>query len=1484
MNFAGELEIPSSVTYIGDHAFYLCNKFTSLTFEENSKLETIGDYAFAGGYRIEKRNHDSNYDGVYDANDYDTYDYSMQFTGELSIPNNVASIGNYAFYTCDDFTSLRFENGSKLDSIGNYAFSGYYDYFYFYDDNDNETKVDVVLPMKFTGDLSIPNSVSFIGEYAFRYCNFSGDIIIGDNSTTSRPLAIERYSFSDCSANGLKIGNNVTSIGDYAFAGSAEGVWDYNDNYSHDYYNVTTKSFTGELVISNSVTSIGKYAFYLCDKFSSIKFEENSKLETIGDYAFAGFVAENHYDDYINNNYDYNYIPYAMGFVGELVIPNSVTSIGNYAFYLCNNMTGLKFEENSNLETIGNYAFGGYSWNEYVFNTGFEGELVIPNSVVSIGDYAFYLCNNFYKLKFEDGSKLETIGSHAFAGYDWNGAIYMAFTGELIIPNSVTSIGNYAFEYCYDFTKLKFEENSKLQTIGSWTFAHCKGFSGELVIPKNVTSIKSYAFYNCEKITSLTFEEGSKLENIESSAFSNNKKLSTVTSPATEAPTLGNNVFSNISDSTRTLYYPEESILSYLEKGWFNYFPMPESMTLSGKCGDNLTWEVNTDDGILKIEGSGNMYDYDDSNNIAPWRNASNYLKELELGNGITSIGNYAFYYCDSIRGELNIPDGVTYIGDCAFAGYWNRSSNFTGELIIPNSVTSIGNNAFYYCDKFTSLTFEDNSQLETIGNNAFGSCNFTGELVIPNSVTSIGNDAFGNCNNFTSLSFEDNSQLETIGNSVFSSCYGFTGDLVIPSSVTSIGDNAFYNCNFTGELTIPNSVTSIGNAAFHYCNFIGELVIPGSVTFIGWDAFDGGDFDKITCLATTPADTYGQWYEDTYDENGDYVSTIYHEGPTPIFGLETTDMPMIYVPASAVNTYKSSWNSIYESYFYQDGYPTFIKSGGHNVVTNWHILENGQRRYRLPEETEDVIIAAPLTINDGSELKVNSIAIGTNGDLTLKEGGQLRCNNINSDIKVEKSIAAHSTSGNTTWTTISSPFAADINPSNVTNLTSGNYSLYRYDEPSAVWQNYKNSANNGFTTLEAGRGYIYSHSDNTTLTFNGKSKASNVTYELTNESEILSGFHLIGNPYTHNITMDNLETATCESDTLIITLSGSYWSSYNYILISSSDGEINEKYTMGATYELTGVSGKYLTVSFVKDGYTYGLSVTIKYKNGKTILSKSLSNSYGTHELLVFFTGTPKDILADGYYSLSNEGAWGVKYGEETEIKPCQGILVKATEAGYLKINSTVTATRGAKRNSISDVLAISVANNKYEDIAYISFNEGTGLDKIAHENENIPMVYIPGSEADYAVAMMDKDFEEIPVNFKAGIMGEYTISVSQKECGFSKLYLYDKVENKTINILKNDYTFFATSTEDPDRFVLKKVNDIVLDEFAYINNGNLIISNITGAATIDVYDVLGRNVLQSTCNDDEYQIAAEQFASGVYIVRKSDDNGVKTQKIVVE
>ena len=1125
-------------------------------------------------------------------------------------------------------------------------------------------------------------------------------------------------------------------------------------------------SFNNELKIPNSVTSIGQRAFDYCTNFTGLTFEENSNLQTIGDYAFAGYSS------------------YPMGFTGELKIPNSVTSIGDYAFYYCRNFTGLSFEENSNLETIGNYAF-------YCCD-GFTSELNIPNSVTSIGQYAFYRSYNFTGLSFEENSKLETIGNYAFAGYyyDQYNIIGMGFTGELNIPNSVISVGNYAFHLCNKFTSLSFEENSNLKTIGDHAFAGKYGyydnynmsFNNELKIPNSVTSIGNYAFYYCNKFTSLTFEENSKLE------------------------TIGDYAFASFSSS-----------------------PM-------------------------------------------------GFTGELKIPNSVTSIGQRAFDYCNkftSLTFEENSK--LQTIGDYAFAGYSSYPMGFTGNLIIPNSVTSIGNSAFYYCNKFTSLSFEENSNLETIGNYAFYYCyGFTGNLNIPNSVTSIGDYAFNYCNKFTGELNIPNS-VTSIGNSAFYYCYGFTGELNIPNSVTSIGDYAFYNCDGFTKLSFEKNskLQNIGSNAFYSCDRLaGELIIPNSVTSIGQYAFYYCPFNKVICYSTTPASFTG--------ENN-------------IFSTK------IYVPAIAVDSYKSEWYQD-ASRIFVDGLPTFINNGSINDVNNWYVLENGSQVSRLPNANEEIAINAALTINDGEMLNVKSLGYCQNGDLTLKEGGQLKCNKHYSDIKVEKNIEAHNTE-TTTWTTISSPLASVMNPAEITNFTSGNYDLYRYNEPNALWENYKNSASNGFTSFDRGRGYIYSNSADTKLTFEGKSDgATSVSYELTKDSEKLPGFHLIGNPYTHNITIDNLE-ATIDVEVeveqlyqrLTIELRDSYgdgWDSDIAALqIISNDGTINQSYTLtegySATYELE-ISYKPIIIKWKRGNNDNEDSFVIKNENGETILSYGTNTLNNIADGSVLYESTTittekQNILAEGYYSLSNEGAWGVKYGEETEIKPCQGILVKTTEAGNLYINSEAPQTRSAKR-SVSNFLAISVANSKYEDKAYISFNEGVGLDKIAHENENIPMIYIPGNDADYAIAIKDKNFNEIPIYFEAGGMGEYTISVSQTECGFDRLYLYDKAEGKTINILKRDYTFFATSSDFPDRFVLKTVNDEVLEDFTYINNGNLIIENIVGKANIEIFDVLGRNVMQNNCSDDEYEIATERFSAGVYIIRKTDDNGTKTQKVVID
>ena len=197
-------------------------------------------------------------------------------------------------------------------------------------------------------------------------------------------------------------------------------------------------------------------------------------------------------------------------------------------------------------------------------------------------------------------------------------------------------------------------------------------------------------------------------------------------------------------------------------------------------------------------------------------------------GKPLTSIGDYAFAYCDSLT-SVTILDSVTSIGNRAFFGCEKLTS-----ITIPDSVTSIGELAFYFCTNLASIT-------------------------IPNSVTSIGYDAFydtawydnqldglvyagkvaytykGEMPENTSLIIKDGTK--SIGDYAFENCGSLTR-VTIPDSVTSIGNYAFYYCRNLSSITIPDSVTSIGDYAFLNCTSLTSITIPNSVTSIGWGAF----------------------------------------------------------------------------------------------------------------------------------------------------------------------------------------------------------------------------------------------------------------------------------------------------------------------------------------------------------------------------------------------------------------------------------------------------------------------------------------------------------------------------------------------------------------------------------------------------------------------------------------------------------------------
>ena len=282
----------------------------------------------------------------------------------------------------------------------------------------------------------------------------------------------------------------------------------------------------------------------------------------------------------------------------------------------------------------------------------------------------------------------------------------------------------------------------------------------------------------------------------------------------------------------------------------------------SGTCGakgSNLTWRLDSE-GVLTISGSGDMHDYVFSG--APWYGSRSRVKSAVIAEGVTSIGDSAFYDCTSLT-SVTIPGSVTSIGVQAFCNCRSLTS-----VTIPDSVTSIGAGAFERCESLTSVAIPDS--VTSIGKCAFQDCISLTSVTIPNSVTSIGDDAFSGCRSLTSVTIPNS--VTSIGDGAFASCTSLTGIWVtkgnshyssnasgvlfskdkttlvqcpgtlaactIPHSVTSIVGYAFAGCASLTSVTIPNSVTSIGGCAFNSCLSLTSVTIPNSVTSISADAF----------------------------------------------------------------------------------------------------------------------------------------------------------------------------------------------------------------------------------------------------------------------------------------------------------------------------------------------------------------------------------------------------------------------------------------------------------------------------------------------------------------------------------------------------------------------------------------------------------------------------------------------------------------------
>ena len=432
---------------------------------------------------------------------------------------------------------------------------------------------------------------------------------------------------------------------------------------------------------------------------------------------------------------------------------------------------------------------------------------------------------------------------------DEYGALYTADGLKLIKgPDDETSytikqgtviIGDDAFWRCTSLQSINIP--GSVTSIGYSAFLGCKSLKS-INIPDSVTSIGKRVFNMCESLIKVDifnknyYTQDNMLISSQGVVLSCWSKADNIVLPDS-VTSIGDRAFSGC-ESLQSINIPDS--VTSIGDGAFN------------RCGSQLKVDIcnkkyYTQDHIL-ISSQGIV--------LSCWSKAEN----IVLPDSVTSIGNSAFAYCESLQ-SINIPSSVTSIGDGAFGGctslqYIDLSDGLTSigdeafsgceslqSINIPGSVTSIGGGAFNRCESLIKIDIcnknyytQDNMLISSQG--IVVSCwSKAYNIVLPDRVTSIGDEAFKWCKSLQSINIPDS--VTSIGDEAFKWCESLQS-INIPDSVTSIGKMAFVLCKSLQSINIPGSVTSIGDGAFALCKSLQSINIPGSVTSIGYGAFEG--------------------------------------------------------------------------------------------------------------------------------------------------------------------------------------------------------------------------------------------------------------------------------------------------------------------------------------------------------------------------------------------------------------------------------------------------------------------------------------------------------------------------------------------------------------------------------------------------------------------------------------------------------------------
>ena len=487
----------------------------------------------------------------------------------------------------------------------------------------------------------------------------------------------------------------------------------------------------------------------------------------------------------------------------------------------------------------------------------------------------------------------------------------------------------------------------------------------EVTIPNSVTTIGSYAFTGCRGLKTVTI--GNSVMTIGISAFDGCSGLTEVIWNARNAKyyavTFFDSPFSNCNRLTDFVFGEEvEHIPALLccELASLKNLVIGNSVTTIGKFAFTSCTglqKVTIGNSVTAIGGGA-------------FEGCSG-LTTVTIGNSVTTIGGRAFTSCSGLT-EVTIPNSVTTIGDSAFEGCTGLIT-----VTIPNSVTEIGACAFYDCSGLTTVTIPNS--VTDIGGEAFSYCSGLTEVTIPNSVTTIGGGAFKGCSGLTTVTIGNS--VTTIGERAFTSCSGLT-EVTIPNSVTTIGERAFYSCTSLTEVSIPNSVTNIGSSAFEDCTELKTVTIGNSVTTI-----KSFTFSWCTQMESVTIGEKVESIEDFAFSHCDNLTAVISKAMTPpqIWAMTFDDYAMtLYVPAGCKPKYAEAkyWNNFTD--IRETGVTLHTVTANATDETMGYVMGAGE----YPQGSTATLVAVPfgqnyfVRWNDGNTDNPRTITV--TGDMTF--------------------------------------------------------------------------------------------------------------------------------------------------------------------------------------------------------------------------------------------------------------------------------------------------------------------------------------------------------------------------------------------------------------------------------------------------------------------------------------------------------------------